>query len=265
MRALGKRFFAGFTPLAWLIGLNVSFYVAAVLAAFAFYLAGALGTFEVFYRKLALPGLPAQLLSQPWAVVTHMFIHDVRGIWHILLNMLWLYWMGQLFLTTQPPVRLFWAYGLGGLGGALGFLAYAWTHYPYSGYALGASAAVNGVFFATVMLMPHFRVFLLFIGPIALRWLGLIWLFLDLILTINGGEASAIAHFSGAGMGVLFGYLLKVGWEPEQLSSWLSLPGERQEVTQAEVDRILDKINQKGIQSLTRRERNILKRAAERL
>lgn len=265
MIGLERRFFAGATPLSWLIGLNVVIYVLSVLTAAGFYLMGQLAVFEQFYRKLALPGTPLLLLKQPWSLLTHMFIHDWRGFWHILVNMLWLYWMGRLFLTTQPAHRLFWAYGAGGLGGIIGFLSYAWSHSGYHGYALGASAAVNGVFFATVALMPNFRVFLFIFGPIALKWLALIWIFLDLLLTINGNEAAALAHLSGAGIGLIFGYLLSRGWQPEQWHTSFSSLFREREITPTEVDRILDKIHQKGMKSLTRREREILKRAAERL
>lgn len=265
MAASVRRLFAGASPLRWLLIINGALYVIAVLVAVVFRLGGNLPLFDYYYKKLALPGLPEALLRQPWALLTHMFVHDWRGIWHVLMNMLWLYWMGQLFLTTQPPVRLWWAYGLGGLAGAVGYLAYAWSRYPYPGFAMGASAAVNGVFFATVTLMPHFQVFLFFLGPIALRWLALIWIFLDLLLTLNGNEASAIAHLSGAGMGALLGYALKQGWQPEAIGQRLWHFSWEGEVTPEEVDRILDKINQKGIQSLTRRERRILKKAAEKL
>ncbi|MCS7297388.1 MAG: rhomboid family intramembrane serine protease [Bacteroidia bacterium] len=261
----GRRFFAGAAPLTWLIATNVSIYVASVLIALGFYLANSLPTFEYFFRKFALPGHPTLLLKQPWSLITHMFIHDWRGFWHILLNMFWLYWMGQLFLTTQSSERLLWAYGLGGLGGAIGFLSYAWSHANYSGYAIGASAAVNGVFFATVTLMPYFRVHLLFFGPIALRWLALIWIFLDLLLTLGGNEATAIAHLSGAGMGVIVGYLLRRGWGPELLGKSMMPFFREKEVTEEELNRILEKIHQKGLKSLTRREREVLKRAAERL
>lgn len=265
MVASNNRFFLRATPLTWLIGANLSVYVVSVFIALGYYWMGALPAFEHHYKKFALSGLPFELLQQPWSLLTHMFLHDLRGIWHILINMLWLYWMGKLFMTVQPSVRLYWAYGLGGIGGAAGYLAYAWSHFPYAGHAMGASAAVNGVFFATVTLMPHYQVFLFFIGPIALRWLALIWIFLDLILTLNGNEASAVAHLSGAGVGMLFGYLLKRGWKPEDPTHWVPFHFPKEEVTQEEVDRILEKIHQKGIQSLTRREKNILKKAAERL
>lgn len=265
MVELGRRFFAGATPLSWLIGVNVAVYVISVLLAVGFYAAGKLSTFDYYYKLLALPGQRFQVLYQPWSAITHIFIHDWRGFWHILINMLWLYWMGRLFLTLHPPVRLFWAYGLGGLGGAIGFLSYAWSYTNYGGYAMGASAAVNGVFFATVMLMPHFRVYLLFIGPIALRWLALIWIFLDLLLTLNGGEATAIAHLSGAAMGVGAGYFLRQGWQPEAFIRSFSEIFQEKEVTPEEVDRILEKIHQRGMKSLTRREREILRRAAEKL
>ncbi|MCX7607237.1 MAG: rhomboid family intramembrane serine protease [Bacteroidia bacterium] len=265
MVASVRRFLAGATPLTWLMLINIGVYVASVLTAVGFYAVGRLHVFERFYYSLLLPAEIHTFFRQPWSLFSHMFAHDWRGFLHILVNMLWLYWMGRLFMTTQASVRLYWVYFLGGIAGAVGYLTYAWLHGPYNGYAMGASAAVNGVFFATVMLMPHFRVYLLFIGPIALRWLALIWIFLDLVLTLNGGEAAAIAHLCGAGAGVGIGYLLRNGWKPENLSQWMPFSLHRQDITPEEVDRILDKINQKGLKSLTRKERDILKRAAEKL
>ncbi|MCS6790881.1 MAG: rhomboid family intramembrane serine protease [Bacteroidia bacterium] len=257
-----KRFFETASPLTLLIGINAGLYAVAVLVGFITYLSGTFPLFEHIYHKLALPGTPQLLLKQPWSLLTHMFLHDIKSFWHLFFNMLWLFWMGKLFLTTQPASHLYWAYGLGGLGGIIGYLTYAWSHYPYPSYALGASAAVNGVFFATVMLMPHFQVYLLFLGPIALRWLGLIWVFLDMILTLSGNEASAIAHLGGTAAGILFGYLLRQGVD---FSSFWSELFQRREVTPEEIDRILEKIHQKGMKSLTRRERELLRRAAERL
>ncbi|MEN2993453.1 MAG: rhomboid family intramembrane serine protease [Bacteroidia bacterium] len=265
MLGVSRSFFTRATPLTWLLAINIAAYVGSVLVAFGFYLADSLALFERLYRKLALPGSPELFLRQPWSLITHMFIHDWRNFWHILMNMLWLYWIGQIFVTTQVPTRLYWVYGLGGLGGALGFLAYAWSHQAASMHALGASAAVNGVLFATAALHPNMPISLILIGPIALRWVALIWIFLDLILTLNGNEASAIAHLCGAGMGLILGYGLRQGWQPERLGDFFAFRLQQEEVTPEVVDKILEKIHRKGLRSLSRREREILRRAAEKL
>ncbi len=250
--------------LAWLLGLNVVSYILMVLLALIFRLSGQDAFFTWLYHKVALPGNLHELLRQPWSILTHMFIHDVRSFWHILFNMLWLYWMGQLFITVQPERRLGWVYLLAGLGGATGYLMYAWMK-GMGGYALGASASVNGIILATVTLMPHYPVFLFFIGPIALRWVGLIWIFLDFVTALTN-EAVAIAHLSGSLVGMLVGYAFREGWSPEStfkvIREYFQGP---EEVSQEEIDRILEKIHAKGIKSLSRRELRILQKATEKL
>ncbi len=252
--------------LAWLLTINVGLYAVLVLVALAFHLGRADGAFQYYLHKLALPARLLLLLEQPWSILTHMFLHDIRSFWHILFNMLWLYWMGSLFISIQPHQRLGWVYFLAGLAGAAGFVGYAWASSFAQAYAMGASAAVNGVILATVALVPYHQVFLFFIGPVALRWVGLIWLFLDFILALGGNEAVAIAHLCGSFTGILLGYAFRQGWEPE---AWVralrdTWSGPKQ-ITQQDVDRILDKIHAKGLKSLTRREREILKRAKEKL
>jgi membrane associated rhomboid family serine protease len=265
MLGRGLSLFQRTPTLGWLIAINILAYVSAVLGALVFHLSGADTLFYQYYYKLALPAAWQELLRQPWSVITHMFIHDVRNFWHVLLNMLWLYWMGRLLTSIQPESRIGWVYCLAGLGGALGYGAYTLSKGWMSGYALGASAAVNGVVLATVVLIPYHRVFLFFIGPIALRWVGLIWIFLDFVTALSN-EAVAIAHLSGSGAGLLIGYAFRSGWKPEQLIYQLRLWWEGpKEVSQEEIDYILEKIHAKGIKSLTRRERKILQRATERL
>jgi DNA-binding NarL/FixJ family response regulator len=108
-------------------------------------------------------------------------------------------------------------------------------------------------------------VFLFFIGPIALRWVGLIWLFLDFVTALTN-EAVAIAHLSGSAAGMIIGYAFRQGWRPENLIQAIREYFEGpQEISQEEVDRILEKIHAKGIRSLSRRELRILQKATERL
>jgi len=250
--------------LGWLLGINIALYGCMVLFALLARVGGQEALFRWFYHKLALPGNLFELLRQPWSIVTHMFLHDVYSFWHVLFNMLWLYWMGRLFMTVQPERRLAWVYGLAGLAGAVGYLSYTLAK-GVGGYALGASAAVNGIILATVTLMPHYPVFLFFIGPIALRWVGLIWLFLDFVTALTN-EAVAIAHLSGSAAGMIIGYAFRQGWRPENLIQAIREYFEGpQEISQEEVDRILEKIHAKGIRSLSRRELRILQKATERL
>ncbi|MGQ9864208.1 MAG: rhomboid family intramembrane serine protease [Bacteroidia bacterium] len=254
-------FFRRYRTLAVLLSLNIGLYLLVGVGAVGATLLGKLDTYKSQLMYLYLPA-GKEFFVRPWTLVTHMFTHDPVGVWHILFNMLWLYWMGKLFIGVQPHIRLAYLYGIGGLMGGLGFWAYA-ALLGKGGYALGASAAVNAITYATIALMPRFPVFLLFLGLIELRWIGLIFFFLDLLLIPSGQWGTAAAHLSGSLSGLLMGWLLKKGWKPETM---LTLPQRTPSTPPTEeVDRILEKIHQKGMQSLTRREKEILRRASEEL
>ena len=71
-------------------------------------------------------GLPASLgtlITRPWTPISYMFLHI--NLFHILFNVLWLYWFGKIFLEFLNEKQLLSTYILGGLaGGALYILAY---------------------------------------------------------------------------------------------------------------------------------------------
>ena len=77
-----------------LIYINVGIFVATALINILLQLfnRSAAGIFEL----LALPASFTRFILQPWSLFTYMFMH--AGFMHILFNMLWLYWFGQLFL-----------------------------------------------------------------------------------------------------------------------------------------------------------------------
>src|SRR6201986_2361216 len=70
---------------------------------------------------LALPSYLPKLLTRFWTPLTYMFMH--AGILHILFNMLWLFWMGQIFEEFLGNKRIVGLYLLGGLSGAFLFIA----------------------------------------------------------------------------------------------------------------------------------------------
>lgn len=76
-----------------------------------------------FVRSFYLPADLLQILRRPWTLITYMFMH--AGIWHLLGNMLWLYWFGRLFLYFFSAKHLRGLYVVGGLlGGLLYIVSY---------------------------------------------------------------------------------------------------------------------------------------------
>ena len=144
------------------------------------------------------------LLQQPWSVVTHMFAH--RGIWHVAMNMLLLYWMGRMYVAQVGSRRLLSTYIGGGLVGFLAYflLANGFKPMQQATYALGASASVMTVFGAIATLQPDTRVNLILFGPIKLQhvfWGYVVLDYFGLSQGVNPG--GNVAHLGGALFGVL--------------------------------------------------------------
>lgn len=157
-------------------------------------------------RQFMIPADPGKLLTRPWTILTHMFSH--LGFFHILFNMLWLFWMGRIFTTFQSQKKILPLYIVGALAGALAFVV-MFNLIPYyaqdagTAAALGASAGVMAIVVATATLVPNYQIHLLLIGAVQLKWVALVAVVLD-VLSMSGTNAGgSIAHLGGA----LFGYL----------------------------------------------------------
>ncbi|MBO7318143.1 MAG: rhomboid family intramembrane serine protease, partial [Bacteroidales bacterium] len=78
-----------------------------------------------------------------WTLITYMFVH--YDLWHILFNMMWLYWFGSIFIQYYTPKHLSVLYVLGGLAGAMLYL-FSYNTFPYfsgkEGMMCGASASI---------------------------------------------------------------------------------------------------------------------------
>jgi membrane associated rhomboid family serine protease len=239
---------------------------------------------------LALPGDFQLLLVRPWTLLSHMFLHS--GLWHIIWNMLTFYWFGAITGDLLGDRRILPVFLLGGLTGAVVYLISSYFLSLQGGYALGSSAAVLAVVFTAVATAPEYRINLLFFGEVRIKFIGLIILFLDIIGTQSTHNSGGhLAHLGGALFGFLFVYLLRRGTDLSRIPNPLSVfsgnkkrPGKRslkvayksykvkdasgngatgRNPISTRVDEILDKIKQKGYDSLTEEEKDILYQASK--
>lgn len=272
-----------------LIIINIAvFVVTSLLSAF----------FPFFYANnilpyLAIPGDLMTLLYRPWTIITHMFLHG--GLWHLIGNMITLYWFGNIAGDLLGDKRILPVYILGGLIGAL-FYSLSYQFLPNIGsYAMGASAAALAIVFTAVATAPDYVVHLILVGPVRIKFIGLVILFLDIIGTqgyINSG--GHIAHLGGTLFGFLFVYLLRNGTDLSlyfnrfiDLITFNKKPSPKRKTTlkiahksevlqqnstksqptktdiSVRVDEILDKIKQKGYDSLTDEEKEVLYHASK--
>ena len=109
---LKQRFQNGSISLQ-LIYINIGIYLLLTLTTVFLRLFNIQGGMPIHW--LEMPSDIMQLLMQPWSLVTYAFLHT--DIFHLLFNMLWLYWFGQLFLFNCSSKHLRGLYILGAIAG----------------------------------------------------------------------------------------------------------------------------------------------------
>lgn len=278
-----------------LIIINVVVFLAlAVLKVFSF-LFEAEGFFLMLHHQLAIPAGFSEFLAKPWTIITYAFVHDLSGIFHILFNMLVFYWFGRLFVEYLGSDKLVAVYVLGFLAGGVAFLM-AYNLIPYyqqniPTVMVGASAAVNAVVVACATLVPNYTFYLLFLGPVRIKYIAAFFIVLSFIGTVGTNAGGNVAHLGGALIGYLYIRQLQAG---TNWGGWITItldwfkqifkPDARVKVSyrsqrkrpketrrpssdrisQDEIDAILDKISAGGYESLTREEKEKLFNASKK-
>jgi len=152
--------------------------------------------------------VPATFTGEPWTILTSMFVH--ANIFHILGNMITLYFFGTYLTMLVGETKFFITYFLGGLLGGVFYvliLLYAPWSKPLDAYvgAIGASGAVFAVGGALAVLRPNQKVLLYFIIPMPL-WVAVIGGFL--VLSFIPSVAWQ-AHLGGLVLGLIAGFLFR--------------------------------------------------------
>jgi membrane associated rhomboid family serine protease len=155
-----------------------------------------------------------EILFRPWTLITHMFLH--QGVWHILWNMLFLYWFGRILQDLIGNHRILPLYLLGGLGGILFYWSGMAFFAPPSAaaitYAMGASACVSAIMVASAFVAPNYQLHLILLGPVRLKYIVLVLVLLNLIAIPDAYNTGGLyGHMGGYFMGWLFVYQLQRG------------------------------------------------------
>ncbi len=264
---------------------NVAVFLIIVVIELFAYLFRIFYVLDIIIRLFALPAAPLKLLLKPWTLFTYMFLHV--NFWHIFGNLLWLYFMGIIFLMYFSEKQLWRVYVISGLAGAaLYFLSYNIfpVFWPVKNQSilLGASAAVSGIVLAVSAYKPNDYVYVFGIFKVPLWLIGALYVLYDLSMLPLDNAGGHIAHLGGALYGLWFGLKFKKG---QDVSLWLSKfnfksskshrkkyrvvkndfrpqdyqwNAQKQDIKK-EIDRILDKISKHGYNSLTKKEREFLR------
>ena len=236
-----------------------------------------------FLNSLMLPANLRDFIFQPWSIITYFFLHI--NFSHILWNMLFLYWFGKIIHDNIGNNALISLYILGGIIGGLLYMT-IYNIIPYYGnqinqsLMLGASAGVFSVVVSSATLIPNYTFHLLFIGPIRIKYIALFYVassFFDITGNNSGGE---IAHLGGALIGYLYIKQLQNGnnmgdpiikilnffHNPKTNKSKddYSYQNINKEISQDDIDKILDKISESGYSSLSKSEKEKLFNASKK-
>ena len=289
-----RKFFTGRTVLSRLIIANLAVFVGLGLVRLVFYLYNLDYYYDAGHHIsrvshwLAVPSGLLPLAERPWTVLTYMFLHE--DFWHLFLNMLMLYFGGLIFTEYLGGRKLLLVYLLGGVSGAVFYIA-AFNLFPVfepvvaGSLALGASASVLAIIVAIATYVPDYTVHLFLFGKIKFKWVAVVFVVLDVLSIQKGNAGGHIAHLGGAFFGFVYILSLKKGLivnqlgqpfgrlfrkKPKMKASYSRRPVtddeySYQKVThQKRIDDILDKIKRSGYESLSKEEKEYLFRDSKK-
>jgi membrane associated rhomboid family serine protease len=265
----------------WLIIINVAVFVLQLV-----WTTG--GNRPVGLRESVIQGWlelspnPKNIAFGPWRLITYAFCHSIVDIWHIVMNMYFLYIFGRTLERMYGSREFLTFYLISALIGGVAFVGFALAM-DNASPVVGASGAVMAVMMLYALHFPHEVIYILGIIPVPIWLLVGLYVILNVypvLFALGQGQAHGnVAHAAHLG-GLAFGY---VYWQqklrlsrlfegfrfrlPRRKPSGVRLytPPTTNDNLSEQVDAILDKIHREGEVSLTDREREILKEASRRL
>jgi len=277
---------------------NIAVFLAIKLLALPFWLFQTqLSADQFALNWFAVPSDLTKLLFKPWTLLSYMFLH--LGFFHLLSNMIWLFFLGQLFVQFLGEKKLWTVYIAGGLAGAVLYILFfnifpVFEEVAPISKALGASASVMAIVAAVGTYAPNYSIRLLFLGDVKLKYIAIFAFVLDVISISNANSGGHIAHIGGALLGFFFAREWRKG---KDITAWVNTAtafvkaiftfkkksrmkvnykksnqqqrsesryeyNSRKKEEQEQVDAILDKISRSGYDSLTKAEKDFLFRAS---
>lgn len=286
-----KKTFHNGSNLTRLIYINIGVFILITLAAIAGFLIASPVISDKAIDLLAVPSALKKLITRPWTLITYMFLH--KDIWHILFNMLWLYWFGNIFLQYLDQRKLVSVYILGGIGGAVLYIL-SFNIFPaFSGLvsesvAIGASASVMAVVIAIAAYVPDYTIHLLLLGRVKIKYMALAILVLTSFMDFSVNSGGKLAHIGGAIFGYLYTLNIRQGRDIGRgINKVIDIivtvfrPRKKMKVAykkpatdydynkikaehQSKINTILDKISKGGYDSLTKEEKETLFRESQK-
>jgi len=278
-----------------ILAINILVFAVFLILRVFLTIGGGSGLYKSIISYLMMPAAIERIITQPWSIITYMFLHE--GILHILFNMLFLYWFGLLVQEFIGSRKLANLYILGGISGALLYVI-MYNFAPFFmeqrdiALMLGASAGVYAVVVGAATLSPNTTFNLILLGPVRIKYIAIFYVVIAFANSTGSNAGGELAHLGGAALGYFYITLLRKGTDLgkpvqavglffEKLFStrpnvkvtyrkknppYRSEPLKKEDkktnagnaTTQEEIDKILDKIAEKGYDSLSKEEKRKL-------
>lgn len=239
-----------------------------------------------------------------WRLLTYGLVHDIRDPLHILMNGMVIWFFGRMLEMELRPAKVAQIFLSSVLVGGLVFCAITWFGFrPGSAISLGASGGATALLVTAAWRHPKQPILLFFLFSIPLWGAAVLFVSLDLFLFLQGGSRIAVEiHLSGALVATLWEWSNRVDyfhsgifqkWKRSMVGPKLkvyrdddpqavrtkdssikasrvrvgqpSAPNKTIKVQEQEMDRILEKISSKGMQSLSEEEKKFLLSESARL
>ncbi len=224
------------------------------------------------------------LLYKPWTIVSYGFLHI--GFFHILFNLLVLFYFGNLFIDFFKSKQFLAYYFLGIISGGLIYML-SYNYLPglktQQTLLVGASAGVTAIVIGIASHIPNYALRFRFIGSIKLSYIAIALVLFDVVQIPNGNAGGHLAHLGGALLGFVMTRYLNQGSGLIAWTDQLFRPKEKRPLKtvyksdkktyrpagnksndQAKIDEILDKISKSGYDTLTKEEKDFLFKAGKK-
>jgi membrane associated rhomboid family serine protease len=266
-----------------LIFWNIGFFLLSLVFFYSF----STGIFS-FPSWIALSSNATTFLLNPLTLITFNFFHV--GFLHLFFNLMVLHFSGRLFSTYFTDKQLLGVYVLGGIFSGITFVL---TYFVFgkSSLLLGASGAIMAILIATATYAPFMLLRMPLIGIVKLWHVAFVILLIDLIQLPLANTGGHLAHLGGAFFGFIYIKLLKKGtditksfsalldafanlFKPKKKTPFKKVHRnttknnvnsyqKEKDITQRQIDEILDKISKSGYDSLTKEEKEFLFKAGK--
>ena len=248
-----------------------------------------------FAQYFVLPSDFMDFILQPWSLITYGFIHS--GFWHILFNMLLLFYLARVATNIFRPKMVLNIYFMGIIFGGLAYMAVAnilpGSLFRARGVLLGSSAGVSALLMFIAVYMPDSQIRLFNAFNVKWKHIAIVFVVYDVLRLMLGlNQGGYIAHIGGYLLGYFYatnlikGKDIGSGFERfmDKLMSWFRPNSKLKTVhrkkgqkrytnktknefdtfnKQKKIDMILDKISKSGYDSLTAEEKEFLFKAGK--